>query len=136
MIERRHPLQPFVQGGDVTGVAAIGICPGSLSRRYESLVLDHFPLGCRPVGASLDIVHLTDGNAVEINHIATDMRQLGLFTEQVSATRHPVFQGNGLDRQRAVFVDNLLLLGIHRMEVDLVVEIVAEHAHLLSQHLL
>ena len=45
-----------------------------------------------------------------------------------------MLQRDGLDRQRAVFVDDLLLVSINGMEVDLVVEIMTEQLHLLFQH--
>ena len=47
-----------------------------------------------------------------------------------------MLQGNCLDGQRAVFVDNLLLAGVDGMKIDLVVKIVTEQLHLLFQHIL
>jgi hypothetical protein len=47
-----------------------------------------------------------------------------------------MFQRNRLNSQRAVVVDDLLLMGVNSMEINLIVEVVAEHAHLLLQHVL
>ena len=45
-----------------------------------------------------------------------------------------MLQGDGLNGQRAVLVDDLLTTGINRTELDLIIEVVAELCHLITQN--
>ena len=59
------------------------------------------------------------------------MWQRGFLPEQVSTAFHTMFQRNGLNGQRTVFVHHLLNHGVHRYEVHLIFQIATERVHLL-----
>ena len=136
MVKRRNAFQSFVQRRNITCVAAIGVGSRWFCRSHKTAVCYNFTVGSDPIGTGLDVIHLTDGNLVEVYHVTTDMWQQVLLAENIPATGHPMFQRNRLDSQRTVVVDDLLLTGIDSMEINLIVEVVAEHAHLLLQHIL
>ncbi len=130
MVKRRNAFQSFVQRRNITRVAAIGVGSWWFCGSHETAICYHFTIGSDPIGTGLDIIQLTDGNFVEVYHVTTDMWQQVLLAENIPATGHPMFQRNRLDSQRTVVVDDLLLTGINSMEINLIVEVVAEHAHL------
>lgn len=133
MIERGDMLKALVQIGDITSVTAIGIRARLLCRLHQPTVRHMLAVGCYPVGTSLDVIDLTDGNLIEVYHITADMRQHRFLAKQESAARHAMLKRDAFNRQRTVFVNHLLTGGFYGMEVNLIVEIVAEQFHLLLQ---
>ena len=136
VIECADAHDALVKRGDIARVAAICIRPWLLGRRHQLAVGHYVAVGGGPVGACLDVAYLAEGNVVEVYHVPADMRLQGLFAEQVSTTGHTMFQGQCLDGERAVVIDHLLPGSVDGMEVDFIIEVVAEQLHLQPQHLL
>ena len=61
------------------------------------------------------------------------MRQRRFLAEDEAAAWHAMLQGHRLYRERMVFVDNLLLLGIHRNHLHLILHGLHEILHLLLE---
>ena len=61
------------------------------------------------------------------------MRQRRFLPEDEAAAWQAMLQGHRLYRERMVFVDNLLLLGIHRNHLHLILHGLHEILHLLLE---
>ena len=75
MIERADTLQTVGQRRYITGVADIGITTWLFCGLHQSLMGNLLALVCGPSGTSLNIIELTDGDAIEVGYVTTDMRQ-------------------------------------------------------------
>ena len=98
----------------------IGITARRVGRCHQTGIRNHLALFVGPVSPILDVVDLTDWDAVVIYHIPLDMRQRRLLSEDIAAAWQTMFQRHRLHRQRMIFVDNLLFLRIYRNHLHLI----------------
>ena len=113
MVEQVYTLYQGVKLGQVAGVAAVGIAAGRCCWSNQQAVGYDFAIGCHSVHAILDVVCLTDGNAVHVDDVALEMGQRRLLAKQVTAARHTVFKRQRPHLHASVFVDQLVLGGVH-----------------------
>ncbi len=133
MIQRIDTLEALMQLGHIAGIAAVGIAAYRVGRRRQTTIGHHLTIFCRPVCTTLDEIEMTNRNLVEVSYITPDMRQGGFLPEQITAAWQSVFQRDGLDGERTVFVYDLLYRGIYSYKFHLVVEVTTEGRHLLMQ---
>ena len=114
MIKRRHSFQLLIQFWHVAGIATIGITAWSLCRTHQPTIRDHRSVRHDPVCTVFNIQNLRGRYLVEVNHVASDMRQQRFFPEQESTRRQPMSQRNGLHCQRSILIDDFLTRSINR----------------------
>lgn len=106
VVEQADTCELFGVLGNKQGVGAIGVAAHGVGWSCEQMVGNGFAVGRLPVHARLDVVDLRDGNVVCVNDIATNVsRQLFLFKE-IAYTGNAMLQGDGLDADRTVVVDD------------------------------
>ncbi len=133
VVKEVHTLYSLVEIGHIASVGAIGIGAWRVGRTGEAVVRHDVSVGRGPVSTVLDITYLAYGYAVEINHVTSDMRQRGLLAEDVSATGNAVVEGYSLHSQAAVLEHHLLFGGVDGMKLNLKLQPVAKHVHLLAE---
>jgi hypothetical protein len=133
VIEDVHALELTGETRHIAGIADVGITTGSIGRHNQTAVGYHLAIRHYKVGTILDITHLTEGNTVGINHVATDMGQRGFLLNQITTTGHTVLERDALDLDAAIVVNNLTDSGVNRMEDDFEVEVVGKELYLALQ---
>ena len=106
-------------------VGAVGIAACRLGGGGQPFVGHDGAVGHHEVGALLDGEHLRHGHAVEVDHLAVDVAQLGFFAEYEAGAGHAVVEGEGLDGERLVLV-YYALLGLYDVEAEVVGAFAAE----------
>ena len=105
-------MQPW----HIARIAAIGVCSGRVGRRNQALIGHRSSFIVYPIGPQLDIVDLANGYSIEVDHVATDVRQQSFLAEKEATTVNPMFQRDALYGKTLVFVNNLLHRGIYGMK--------------------
>ena len=131
MIKHRNPLHLFPEIRNISGITHIGITAGLVGRCHQTGIRNHLTLLVGPVSPILDVVDLTDWDAVVIYHIPLDMRQRRLLSEDIAAAWQTMLQRHRLHRQRMIFVDNLLFLRIYRNHLHLILHRLHKEVNLL-----
>ena len=129
MIEQ---VRPFDNRDDRAVLGRIGperITLGRSSRTRQAGIGNDLAFGRDIVLPLLDIFHATDGNLIEIRHLADDMRLLRFLGKEIAAGGNPVLQRDGVDRQRTVFHHQRMAAGIDRIETHFELHAPAEQIH-------
>ena len=129
MIEQ---VRPFDNRDDRAVIGRIGterITLGRSSRTRQAGIGNDLAFGRDIVLPLLDIFHATDGNLIEIRHLADDMRLLRFLGKEIAAGGNPVLQRDGVDRQRTVFHHQRMAAGIDRIETHFELHAPAEQIH-------
>ena len=126
MVEQVDPSDSLCQFGQVSRIRAIGIRTGLFCRNDEVAVGYDSAIGACPVGSQLDVVDLTDRNLQIVDHVATDVRQRGLLSEEEATARNTVVEGQRADTDTLVVVDNRFALCIDGMEHHIIFQLVAK----------
>lgn len=125
MIEQRDILEHWSQRWGEECVGAISEAARGVGRSGEFFVWKEGAVGCGPSASVLDVVDLAEGNLEGINHVASDVRQQGLFTKQIATAGHSVAQGERPYFQAAVLVYQLMGGGVDGMEQQSVAQVFA-----------
>ena len=136
MIKHIHPLQQVVERGDISCVTTEGIAAGGVRRCREAAVTDDVAFRVGPVESRSDVVNLTEGNLIEIEHITPYVPLALFFAEEIAATWHTVLQGDGSHGHAVVFIDDLALSGVHFVYDDLIFQSWAEILQLGGQYVI
>ena len=119
VIEQIYPLDVGDQRGLESGVRTVGIALGRRGRTGQSAVGNHLAFRCHEVGSLLDPWHHGDRHLIEIGHLPQDVGRLWLLGEKVATAGNAMLQRQGLDLQRAILHNQLMLSGVNRVETHL-----------------
>ena len=123
VIKQIYTLDNVFQLWQIDGIRAIGEGTGRGGWRSEAFVWnDGTIFGC-PRSTCLDVVYLANRDVIGFNHFPTDVRQVGFLAEEIAASGKPVFQGNAMNRDAAIFVNEVVPSRIDRMEEDFVLDV-------------
>ena len=139
VIKQIDALDNVFQLWQIDGIRAIGEGTGRCGWRSEAFMWNDGTIFCCPRSTSLDVVYLANRDVIGFNHLPSDVRHVWFLAEKIAASGKPVFQGNAMNRDASVFVNEVVHSRIDRMEEDFVLDVavvgalqeVKELAHLL-----
>lgn len=134
VIEQIHVLHLLPQVGHIACIGKISITSRLVGLHHKPAVSNNIAIGSGPVGPVLYIVYLTDGNVVEVYHVATYVWKRRLLAYHVATTGHTMLQRNGDYTKTAILIDGLPQRGVNRMELHLKLKSTAKHSDKLCEY--
>ena len=134
MVKQVDIFKLLVQVGHISRIRAISIRAWPVGRRNQPVIRHNITLCICPISTCLNMIDLTDWYLIEIYHVTANVRKALFLSEKKSTTGDTMLKRNGLDRQATVFVNNSLLCGVNRMELNTILQTKAEHVHLCLEH--
>ena len=123
VVKQIHAADDVLQLRKIDRVGTIGIRARGCCRGGQAFVRNDGAVLRRPRSTGFDVVYLADRNPVGINHLPSDVRQIGFLPEKIAGRRDAMLQGNAVDGDASVFINEVALAHIDGMEEDFVLNV-------------